>query len=346
MSYRVPLMAEINGKSAKKNGRTLVSTFSGCGGSCLGFRMSGFKVLWANEFVPEARATYEANHRGVKVDPRDIRLISPGDIPGDVDVLEGSPPCAAFSMAGAGPDGWGKVRKYSDTEQRVDDLFFEFIRILKGVQPKVFIAENVYGLVRGFAKGWFKQILAAMKLAGYNVEVVILESEWLGVPQSRKRVIFQGIRNDLYKKGARHRWPTALKSVVSIRESFEDVPKPACEEERGISILGTTLEGEWRKLVPGDASPRYYSLKRCSWDEPCPAITASGGQSPSAAAVTHPSIPRKFSIPELRRLCSFPDDFVLTGTYAQRYERLGRSVPPLMMKAVAEEVLKVLEAVS
>lgn len=345
--YLVPSMQEI--ADVPKNGLKIVSTFSGCGGSCLGFEMAGFEVLWANEFVAAARHAYQENHLGVHVDPRDIRQIKPEEIlakcglkRGELDVLEGSPPCAAFSTAGKTSEGWGKVRKYSDVEQRVDDLFWEFTRILSGLRPKVFIAENVAGLVRGVAKGYFKRIIAEMSI-GYVVQAQILDAQWLGVPQVRKRVIFQGIRDDLYRAGMRHRFPRALPKKISIKTALWDCPSSVDVEDEGVSIVGTALEAEWRKLRYGQESEKYFSLKRSDPEKPCYTITASGGSSRSIAAITHPDEPRKFSIPELKRLCSFPDDFDLSGgDYAQRYERLGRSVPPLMMRAVAQQVAEVL----
>src|SRR4051812_23563290 len=138
------------------NGFNAVSTFSGCGGSSLGYRMAGFRVLWCNEFIAAARETYRANAADYTViDSRDIRQVKPEDVlstikmqPGQLDLLDGSPPCASFSMAGKRSALWGKTKKYSETAQRTDDLFFEFARLIRGIQPKVFVAENVAGLVR------------------------------------------------------------------------------------------------------------------------------------------------------------------------------------------------------
>src|SRR5687767_12534658 len=116
--YRVPSMAEI--AAVPWNGFTAVSTFSGCGGSSLGYKMAGFRVLWANEFIPAAQEVYRANHPATILDTRDIRTVQPEDIldaiklkPGQLDLFDGSPPCASFSTAGAREAGWGKVKKYS-----------------------------------------------------------------------------------------------------------------------------------------------------------------------------------------------------------------------------------------
>lgn len=179
------------------NGFNAVSTFSGCGGSSLGYKMAGFKVLWANEFIPAAQEVYRLNHPSTILDTRDIRQVQPQDIldaigmkPGELDLFDGSPPCASFSTAGKREAGWGKVKAYSDTKQRTDDLFFEYARLLRGIQPKVFVAENVSGLVKGTAKGYFKLILEELKGCGYNVKAKVLDAQWLGVPQMRQRLIF------------------------------------------------------------------------------------------------------------------------------------------------------------
>ncbi|MCI0408737.1 MAG: DNA cytosine methyltransferase, partial [Acidobacteria bacterium] len=298
--YGVPSMEEI--KAVPWNGFTVVSTFSGCGGSCLGFEMAGFKVLWANEFIPAAQETYRANHPDTILDTRDIRQVRPEDIleaigkrPGEIDVLEGSPPCASFSTAGKRHAGWGQIRKYSDARQRVDDLFFEFARILKGLQPRVFVAENVSGLVKGVAKGYFKSILKELKDCGYDVEARLLDAQWLGVPQTRQRIIFIGVRNDLGLKPA---FPKPLPYRYSLREALpwvtrvsgrlgpgfhrseRETSKPlgavlVCDPKQTryeveADISGYAIGKEWDQLQPGEQSEKYFNLQKPTLDAPCP----------------------------------------------------------------------------
>lgn len=333
--YRVPLMTEIT--ALPWNGYHAISTFSGCGGSSLGYKMAGFKVLWVSEFIPAAQETYRANHKGTILDTRDIRKVQPQDIldaigkkPGELDLMDGSPPCASFSTAGKREAGWGKVKKYSDTKQRTDDLFFEFTRLLTGIQPKVFVAENVAGLVKGTAKGYFLEILAALKACGYRVKCKVLDAQWLGVPQTRTRTIFVGVRNDL---GIDPAHPTPLPYRYTVRDALPHIV--AAEPESDISRYCTGRE--WEKLSPGEQSDRYFNLVRSHPDKPVQTICSSHG-SPGIASVTHPTEKRKFAIAELKRLCGFPDDFILTGSYAQQWERLGRAVPPVMMSHVAATV--------
>ena len=113
---------------------------------------------------------------------------------GELDVLDGSPPCEPFSTAGLRDKTWGEIREYSGERQRTDDLFFEFARLVDGIRPRCFAAENVTGLVKGRAKGQFKRIMARLRACGYVVAARVLDAAWLGVPQSRQRVIIVGVR--------------------------------------------------------------------------------------------------------------------------------------------------------
>ena len=412
-------MAEIN--AMPRNGMSLVSLFSGAGGSCLGARWAGFETLWASEFIESARDVYRANHPTPVVDERDIRDVDPDELlktigkqRGEVDVLEGSPPCASFSMAGKRDRGdWTAPKVYSETTQRVDDLFHEFARILEGVQPRAFVAENVPGLVIGKAKGYFVEIFKRLESAGYAVAARVLDAQWLGVPQRRRRLIFVGTRVDLeleppfptplpYRYSIRDALPEVLGLMIDYRtsswgESEEkltsgDEPAPTImAEATGIAgrkyqtdviravggacapfdskgkqisleapaptmvagqhgggphqvlLEGYAVGGEWDKLGPGGQSEKYFNLIRPHEDEPCPTVTQVAGHSPGVAGVTHPTEKRKFTIAELKRICGFPDDFELTGTYSQQWERLGRAVPPPMMYRVASAVRDALQ---
>jgi DNA (cytosine-5)-methyltransferase 1 len=410
--YRVPSMPEI--EAVPWNGLTAVSTFTGCGGSCLGLRMAGFEALWASEFIPAAAEVYRLNHPGVHLDTRDIRKVTPEEIleitgkkKGEIDLVEGSPPCASFSTAGKRDKSWGQVVKYSETKQRVDDLFFEFARIVEGLQPRVFVAENVSGLVKGKAKGYFREILARLKDCGYKVKAKLLDAQWLGVPQARQRIIFVGVRNDLdmlpvhprplayrysvaeaipwivsqgdnagFGGGAMReasepsgslgaspqtgngRFPPSVVEVRAVEDTggdwgmgdVTDRPAPTVRQagvghllietgsidpETGddLDISRFAIGKEWDRLEQGEKG-RYFNLVKPAVDKPSPTVCQATSQAfnPMAcASVVHPVERRKFTIGELKRICAFPDDFALTGSYAQRWERLGRAVPPVMM---------------
>ncbi len=338
-AFSVPSMGEI--AELPSNGLKVISTFSGCGGSSLGYKLAGCSVLWANEFVESAREVYKANFPDTILDERDIRDIKPEDIfeatglaTGELDILDGSPPCASFSTAGRTSAGWGEEQKYSETTQRVDDLFFEFARLVKGTQPKAFVAENVAGLVRGKAVGYFKDIFRALVKAGYRVGAQIVDAQFLGVPQARKRVIFIGIRNDLERVPI---FPKPLPYVYTLDEAIDLHAFQTADSLSECDISSYAIGAEWRLLRPGEQSTKYFSLIKAHPNKPSPTVTQTAGNV-GAAGVVHPFECRKFTIAELRRICAFPDDFILTGTYTQQWERLGRAVPPPMMAAVARSV--------
>lgn len=404
--YRVPTMAEI--RAVPHNGLTVISTFSGSGGSSLGYRMAGYKVLLANEFVPAAAETYRANAAPyTKISTDDIRDISGHDLLDmagvkKIDLLDGSPPCASFSTSGKGAKSWGQVKSYSETQQRTDDLFFEFVRILSDIKPRAFVAENVTGLVRGSAKGYFFAILAAMRAAGYRVSARVLDASWLDVPQSRRRLIFVGVREDLNLEPVH---PTPLPYQRTLSEAMISVhghdflaaalhntsgqhtrkilrpnydPSPtitigvdamnsqhyqlatkvgdptwredgfAYDPETGtrIDITSASVYETWRNMerngliYPGvlpNGKRTLFNMTRAVGDSPSPTILASHGNV-AMAGTTLAHLPRRFTLAELRAVCGFPQDFELTGNYKQRWERLGRAVPPPMMKSIASTI--------
>jgi DNA (cytosine-5)-methyltransferase 1 len=340
-AYKVPSMEDI--KNIPWNGFNVVSTFSGAGGSCLGYRMAGYRVLWANEFIPAAQQCYRANHTNSILDTRDIRLVQPEDILkatglriGEIDIFDGSPPCAAFSTAGKREAGWAKVKKYSDTRQRVDDLFFEYTRLIKGTQPKVFVAENVSGLIKGTAKGYFLEILKALKSCGYNVKCKVLDAQWLGVPQMRQRTIFVGVRNDLNLEPVH---PKPLNYQYNVKEAWEGL-SPSNDR----NFAHTKLYEHWLNCDHRGNNNKRLNLKRLRWLDPSNTVCQTMTESVGTAALTHPDIPRYPTIPELKRISAFPDDFVLTGTYSSQWERIGRAVPPVMMSHIAKTIqLEILE---
>jgi len=347
MNYKIPTMRDI--ANIEWNGCNVASTFSGCGGSSTGYRMAGYRVLYANEFVPAAREAYEANKADYTyVDPRDIREVKGSDIlekiglgVGELDLLDGSPPCASFSVCGNREKDWGKVKKYSDTKQRTDDLFFEFARILKEIQPKTFVAENVAGLAMGAAKellgtpqlDMFNEqddtILHTLMNCGYRVEAKILNAAELGVPQSRRRLIFVGVRNDLEKSPI---FPKALPYKFTIRDAIADLQVEESEEDD--VKLPPSYAREYDKIGYGGNSEKIFQLYRGDWDKPVGTIHAN----PKGASWLHPDDKRRFTIRELKRLSSFPEDFIIDGGYSKEGERIGRSVPPIMMREISETI--------
>jgi len=227
--------------SSNKELFTVISTFAGGGGSSTGYRLAGGKVLCMNEFVESAQDTYKANYPNTPILPGDIKKLKGEDFlkaagiqKGELDILDGSPPCSAFSVAGKREKGWnggehqqgewrteldpdndttvsvgqknikksdGK-KKYSDNKdvENIEDLFFEFIRIADEIQPKVIIGENVAGIMMGEAIKKFNEILKGFDNIGYEAVGKVLNAADYGTPQGRQRCFFIAVRNDIMNK--------------------------------------------------------------------------------------------------------------------------------------------------
>lgn len=165
---------------------TVISIFAGCGGSSLGYSMAGLRELLAVEWDDNAVQTFRLNFPDVPVYHGDIAKLSveeclrrTGLEPGQLDVFDGSPPCQGFSTAGK--------REMNDDRNQ---LFREYVRLLRGLQPKVFVMENVSGMVKGKMKLIFAEIMQELKASGYKVSCRLLNAMYFGVPQSRQRLIF------------------------------------------------------------------------------------------------------------------------------------------------------------
>lgn len=322
----------------------VVSLFAGGGGSSTGYRMAGGKILAINEFIPEAISTYKSNWPDVDILSGDVRdltaeqiLTKIGKKQGELDLLDGSPPCSAFSTAGAKDKNWGKTKKYSDSHQdKVEDLFFEYIRILRGVMPKVFVAENVAGLTKGKSKGYLNEILRGLKGSGYEVSCKILDAKWLGVPQTRTRAIFVGIRKDIWVDSYKNNLhPKPHKEFISLENAFNGLTF-SDKDKKDTDLSRFAVGKELIKLTAGEQSEKYFQLIKCSRKNVAGCLTASAGNI-GIACIKHWDN-RAFTVSECKRIMSIPDDYILTGTYQQQVERLGRMVAPHMMKAVAENL--------
>jgi DNA (cytosine-5)-methyltransferase 1 len=341
--YKIPTVEEI--KNIPKKDIKIISLFAGGGGSSTGYRMAGGSVLLANEFVHLAADTYSANWPDTIILKEDIRTLNPLEVleviglkPKELDLLDGSPPCCGFSISGIREKGWGKLREYSDTKQNnVEELFFEYIRFLKAIQPKVFIAENVAGLVKGASKGYFNIFLRGLEEAGYYVEVKLVNSAYLGVPQRRERVIFVGIRNDLMKWGYQGKLhPKPVNNFVSLEEAFKTLKYDNNEVDK--LVEGIKRQKVYKTLIELDYKKHDFNLYKAN--PKLPAVTLMATLGVSQKCLKHWDN-RPLTIGELKRIQSLPDDYILLGSYIKQAERIGRMVPPLVSKALLENLIKI-----
>lgn len=317
----------------------VVSLFAGGGGSSTGYRMAGGKVLGVSEFIEEAQKTYASNWPDTHIFKQDVRKLIGKEIldtlglkEGELDILDGSPPCSAFSTAGSRDKGWGKEKKYSDSKQsNVEDLFFEYIRILRDVKPKVMVAENVAGLVKGAAKGYFNEIMRELKASGYHVECKVLDAKWLGVPQGRTRTIFVGVRNDIYKPSMKLH-PKPFGPLIPLKTAFKDLSLSKADMEETKMNKDTVMYKRLCSLKKGEVHKVNFNLSKSDPNKPSSCVMATVGSTPKHWDN------RMFCIKEMKRIMSIPDDYVLTGKVDQRKERLGRMVPPVMMMHIARNI--------
>lgn len=316
---------------------SVISTFSGCGGSSLGYKMAGCDVKLAVEWDDHAAEMYRLNFPTTKLFHGDIAKLSveealemAGLKAGELDIFDGSPPCQGFSMAGA--------RDFNDARNH---LFEEYCRLLKGLQPKVFVMENVKGMVTGKMKITFAACLRLLKDCGYDVGVRVINAAWYGVPQTRWRTIFIGVRKDL---GIKPSHPEPTTREVSVKEAIANCPESEfyneiTEDRASFKYLDKMKPGETASKY--DPKGHYFGLSRINLNEPSPTIIKTAG------GLLHYSLPRTMNIAELKRLGSFPDSYKLSGAFSKQWARIGNSVPPLMMRAIAKHIrLNILNKIS
>jgi DNA (cytosine-5)-methyltransferase 1 len=305
----------------------------------MGFKLAGFDVVGCVEIDKRMLDMYRANlapKHPFLMPIQDFNKIPVEDLPADVraiDVLDGSPPCSVFSMAGNRAADWGKERKFTEGQavQTLDDLFFHFIETARRLQPRVVVAENVKGLVIGHARGYVKEIFKGFAKAGYRTRLFMLNARNMGVPQSRTRVFFICERMDLK--------PLDLDMVfneedITPREAWAGLPEPT----ESLTVTGKKLVRYWHKTIPGhnfseaagmrdgDTGTTNFTNYRLSFNKTAPTVTSSG-------PFLHPSVCRRLSSQEFVRLQSFPEDYRFTDKSAQYV--CGMSVPPLMMQRIA-----------
>ncbi len=310
---------------------TVISTFAGCGGSSLGYKMAGFKELLAIEWDDNAVETFKLNFPDVPIWQRDIREVKAKEIldfcnikKGELDVFDGSPPCQGFSTSGK-----------RDVEDKRNDLFKDYVRLIRDLQPKVFIMENVTGMIKGKMKGKFIEIMKELKNLNYNVKAKKMNSKYYDVPQSRERIIFVGIRKDVKKEVS---FPVPNKNIIIFSKATKNIKN---------NILPPKLSPCFNEWVPmmkegqsvADVSGlnKHFQTSRIYNNKVCPTITKIAGGS-GFGSLIHPFENRVLSEKELMRVCSFPDDFKFIGKYHDKKARMGNAVMPKFMEAIANHI--------
>jgi len=304
---------------------TVISTFAGCGGSSLGYKLAGFRELLAVEWDDNAVETFKLNFLDVPVYHGDIARLSGAECmklagikAGELDVLDGSPPCQGFSTAGK--------RKFDDPR---NSLFKEFARLVKELQPRIFVMENVTGMVKGCMKQAYLVAIKTLRDCGYRAKGEVLNAMYFNVPQSRQRVIIIGVRNDL---GIEPGHPKPQTRPIAVKKIIGHL------EKAGGPNLTPCSKKYWPMLKYGESASKYhpkgylFGMIKLNPDKPSPTLLKSCGN-----PVCHWSQPRFLSKKEICLIASFPENFQ-SGTLINTRDRIGNSVPPNLMRAIAEHI--------
>lgn len=301
---------------------TVIELFAGAGGLALGLEKAGLKAKALIEIDKDAVATLRHNRPPWNVIHADAKKVSFEGM--SADVVTGGFPCQAFSYAGKGLG-------FEDTR---GTLFYEFARCVKEVQPKLFMAENVRGLISHQKGKTLHTVLSVLESLGYNVQYRLLNAVKYDVPQKRERVIIIGTR-----LGIRFQYPASSPKILTLRDALKDVPPSEgmkYSPKRAKVMELVPPGGCWRDL-PEDIQKSYmlksYYLtggrtgmaRRISWDEPSLTLTTSPSQKQTERC--HPDETRPFTVREYARIQTFPDEWEFIGGMGSKYKQIGNAVP-------------------
>jgi DNA (cytosine-5)-methyltransferase 1 len=338
-------------KDAKftKDKGTVFSCFACGGGSTMGYKLAGFDVLGCNEIDPKMMEVYKANHNPKYAYLEPIQTFKlRTDLPDELyelDILDGSPPCSSFSMAGNREKDWGKEKKFREgqAEQILDNLFFDFIDLAKELQPKVVVAENVKGLLQGNAKEYVRRIYDAFCYAGYSLRIspYLLDASKMGVPQKRERVFFIAIRNDLSKQFVEQvdmfqyapKLNLNFNGVDIIFRGLEDnLGEPINENNETFKrwkyrIKSDTSFGNITERINGKASD--FNTLIIHSEKVFPTVVSKGCE-------VKYDLPIKISNSEYCKVGTYPIDYNFIKNKISYL--IGMSVPPVMTAQIAIEI--------
>tara|TARA_R110001632_G_scaffold201445_1_gene324451 strand:- start:34 stop:1104 length:1071 start_codon:yes stop_codon:yes gene_type:complete len=334
-------------KFTKDKGKVF-SCFACGGGSTMGYKLAGFDVLGCNEIDPKMMQAYKVNHKPKYSYLEPIQTFKlRKDLPKELyklDILDGSPPCSSFSMAGNREKDWGKKKKFREGQanQVLDNLFFDFIDLAKELQPKVVVAENVKGLLQGQAKKYVRRIYKEFDEAGYYCQHWLLDASKMGVPQRRERVFFVCLRKDLAEPFLYQKNMFTVNPKLELRFNEPKINYNKIEDKEDKVM---TIEGEymnlWEKTEPGNSSSKYhekgfyFGAYKISLNEVCPTIIGKF-RPKSGGGVYHYEIPRILNQKEYCKIGSFPLDYNFTHKNYGYF--IGMSVPPVMTANIATEI--------
>lgn len=330
---------------------TTIELFAGAGGLALGVEKAGFNTIGLIEVNEDACATLRKNRPNWKVICDDIANISQLNLEeyfsikkGELDLLSGGAPCQAFSYAG----------KRLGLEDARGTLFYHYAIFLEKLQPKMFLFENVRGLLTHDGGKTYKTMLDIFEAAGYNIHKQVLNAWDYGVAQKRERLITIGVRKDIagiisYKFPKPHDYKPVLRDI--LKDVPESIGVPYGENKRKLFEL-VPPGGYWRDIDPVLAKEYMKScwemeggrtgiLRRLSMDEPSLTVLTSPSQKQTERC--HPLEERPFNVRENARCQSFPDEWEFCGSVMSQYKQVGNAVPVNLAYEVARSIREALD---
>lgn len=329
--YRWNLADGYPAKGIEKHGCKVFGTFVCGGGSTMGYKLAGYDHLGGVEIDPKVAEVYRLNHKPQHLFVEDIRDFNRRDnlLPElfNLDLLDGSPPCSSFSMAGNRDKDWCKQKQFREGQefQRLDDLVFEYVRTIEKLQPKVALLENVKGLIIGNAKAYAKNLKSSFESAGYRVQVFLLNAASMGVPQKRERVFFIGQRKDLglpELKLSFDEKPVLFEEVFDKAETKKDLTHVQFD-------LWSKQKPHHKTLADVRGKVNGFTDNLVSDKDVCPTIT-SGGK------FICKQVPRWFNRAEYCQCSTFPADYFFSDI-EDRF-LIGMSVPPVMTAQIGHQI--------
>jgi len=341
--HAFPYKWTLNDAVFTKDKGKVFSCFACGGGSTMGYKLAGFDVLGCNEIDPKMIEVYKANHNPKYAYLEPIQTFKlREDLPQELyelDILDGSPPCSSFSMAGNREKDWGKEKVFREgqAEQVLDTLFFDFIDLAKKLQPKIVVAENVKGLLLGEAKQYVRQIYREFDLAGYYCQHWLLDASKMGVPQRRERVFFIAFRKDLAAPFMKQVDLFTVAPELNFKWNETEIPFSELSDDTDIRIDLPKVAGElWYKCKAGESlssvpesNGNFFNDIKVSKEKVLPTLASQN-------KVYHSDIPRRLNNVEYLLGATFPIDYDTKGMKA--FYICGMSVPPVMTAQIAKQV--------
>ncbi|WP_426552001.1 DNA cytosine methyltransferase [Bacillus pumilus] len=303
----------------------------------MGYKLAGFELLGNCEIDPQMMKIYKKNHKPkypYLMDIREFNQIPLSDLPEELknlDVFDGSPPCSVFSTAGKRDKDWGREKAFREGQavQKLDDLFFHYLDAVERLMPKIFVAENVSGMIKGKAKGYVKLVIEQAKEIGYDVQLFLLNAATMGVPQRRERVFFIGRRKDL--------------NLPPLKLVFNEPPITYGEFRSGqgsrLNESSKTYK-RWIKRRPSDSKIGDITKRTEGKERNFNSVLVKNSLVPPTLASGSVFIrydePYYISERDIILMQSFPMDYDFMGVSVQYV--CGMSVPPVMMKRIAEQI--------